>query len=54
MPIWLRNLTFNMINDHHQKINEAQQKNTLKNNTPKEIPKGPGIRRSDYTAKAPN
>lgn len=53
MPIWLRNLTFNLINDHYEKRAEAQKKSTLTNNSPKDVPKGPGIRRSDYTAKAP-
>ena len=42
-----------MINDHFEKIAEQNKKNTLKNNSPKDVPKGPGIRRSDYTAKAP-
>ena len=42
-----------MMNDHFEKKAEAQKKKTLTNNSPKDIPKGPGIRRSDYTAKAP-
>ena len=54
MPIWLRNLTFNLINDHYEKQAEASKKSQLKNNAPKDIAKGPAVRQANYTAKAPN
>jgi len=56
MPIWLRRTTFNLLKEHFDKENEANEKqsNMMKNNgKSKEIAR-PNITPSpNYTAKAP-
>ena len=52
MPIWLRNFTFQKMNEHYEKEAEEMKKAT-KGKGVKSMPKGPAIRRPSYTSKAP-
>lgn len=54
LPIWLRNFTFQKINEFYEKEAEAAKKASGKTKLGGNIPKGPAIRNADYTAKAPN
>lgn len=51
MPIWLRNFTFQKINEFYEK--EAEQINKAnKGNSSNSIPQGPAIKQPSYTVKA--
>ena len=51
MPIWLRNFTFQKINEYYEKEAEAMKKSSKTKSA--SVPKGPALRNADYTAKAP-
>jgi len=53
MPIWLRNYTFQKINEYYEKEAEEMKK-ANKGKGGGSIPKGPAIRQPSYTSKAPN
>jgi len=48
MPIWLRVFTFEEIKKHYDEVNKQNRKKTLDD----DIPKGPAIKKPDYTSKA--
>ena len=48
MPIWLRVFTFEEIKKHYDEANKQNRKKTLDD----DIPKGPAIKKPDYTSKA--
>ena len=50
MPIWLRKFTFNTIQEHLDKIDEARKKASGKQTL--DPPKGPGIKPNFTTKKA--
>jgi hypothetical protein len=51
MPIWLRNFTFQKMNEFYEK--EAEEiKKANKGKGSSSIPKGPAIRQPSYTTKA--
>jgi hypothetical protein len=51
MPVWLRNFTFQKINEYYEKEKEAME--NAKSKTPtKSAPKGPGVRKPSYSTKA--
>ena len=51
MPIWLRNFTFQKINEFYEKEAEATKK-ASRGTTPSSMPKGPAIRKPSYSTKA--
>jgi len=51
MPIWLRNFTFQKINEFYEKEAEANKK-ASKGTTPSSMPKGPNIKKPSYSTKA--
>ena len=54
MPLWLRRTTFNLLNEHFTKQNEAveKQQSTLTNKSKNEIAR-PNVATPTYTSKAP-
>jgi len=54
MPIWLRNFTFQKINEWYEKEKEAQEKASGKNKLGNAPPKGPNIKPANYSTKARN
>ena len=51
MPIWLRNFTFQKLNEFYEKEAEAAKKGSKSTNAGN-IPKGPKIRKPSYSTKA--
>ena len=51
MPIWLRNYTFQKMNEYYEKEQEAMNKATKKTST-SSVPKGPAVRKPSYSTKA--
>jgi len=51
MPIWLRNFTFQKINEWYEKQNEEAEKASKKGGSGK-MPKGPNIKKPSYSTKA--
>lgn len=51
MPIWLRNFTFQKINEWYEKQNEEAEKASKKGGGGK-LPKGPNIKKPSYSTKA--
>ena len=51
MPIWMRNFTFQKIEEYYDKENKAADKSQTF--TQDNVPKGPAIRKADYSSKAP-
>ena len=51
MPIWLRNFTFQKLNEFYEKEAEAAKKGSKSTNAGN-IPKGPNIRKPTYSTKA--
>lgn len=51
MPIWLRNFTFQKMNEYYEKEAEETKKAT-KGKGSQSMPKGPAIRKPSYTTKA--
>lgn len=51
MPIWMRNFTFQKIEEFYDK--EAKANDTSQTLTKDDIPKGPAIRQANYSTKAP-
>ena len=53
MPIWLRNFTFQKMNEYYE--NEAEEMNKAsKGKASSSVPKGPAIRQPSYSTKARN
>jgi len=52
MPIWLRNFTFQKMNEHYEKEKEEMEKARGKSKLGGNKPKGPAVRSPDYSAKA--
>ena len=52
MPIWLRNFTFQNIEEFYDKKAEAEKKASGKNTLDKQAPKGPAIKSPSYSTKA--
>ncbi len=51
MPVWLRNYTFQKLNEYYEKEKEAMDK--AKSKTPsKSAPRGPSVRKPSYSTKA--
>jgi hypothetical protein len=51
MPIWLRNYTFQKLNEYYEKEQEAMNK--AKSKAPSNsVPKGPSVRKPSYSTKA--
>lgn len=51
MPVWLRNFTFQKMNEYYEKEQEAMDK--AKSKTPsKSAPRGPSVRKPSYSTKA--
>lgn len=53
MPIWLRNFTFQKIEEFYEKKAEAEKKASGKSTLGGNVPKGPAIRKPSYSTKAP-
>lgn len=51
MPIWLRNFTFQKINEFYEKEAEASKK-ASRGTTPTSMPRGPNIKKPSYSTKA--
>jgi hypothetical protein len=51
MPIWLRNFTFQKMNEFYEKEQEAMNKSKSKAPA-KSAPKGPSVRKPSYSTKA--
>tara|TARA_R110002153_G_scaffold226414_2_gene379086 strand:- start:288 stop:449 length:162 start_codon:yes stop_codon:yes gene_type:complete len=52
MPIWLRNFTYQKLNEFYE--NEAEQyKKANKGQGGSDTPRGPAIQQPSYTSKAP-
>lgn len=51
MPIWLRNFTFQKMNEYYEKEQEAMNKANKKAPTASP-PKGPAVRKPSYSTKA--
>ena len=51
-PIWLRNYTFQKMNEHYEEESKAYKKASGKSTSPGSIPKGPAIRKPNYSTKA--
>mgnify|MGYP007055442558 CR=1 FL=1 len=52
MPIWLRNYTFQKMNEFYEK-EAAEYKKSNKGTGGSSTPRGPAIRQTSYTSKAP-
>lgn len=52
MPIFLRNFTFKLIEEHYEKEQEEREKSSGRQSLKNTPPKGPDIRKADYTTKA--
>ena len=53
MPIWLRNFTFQKVEEFYEKKAEAEKKASGKSTLGGNVPKGPAIRKPSYSTKAP-
>jgi hypothetical protein len=53
MPIWLRNFTFQKLNEFYEKEAEATKK-AGKGTSTNSAPKGPAIKSPSYSTKAPS
>lgn len=51
MPVWLRNYTFQKLNEYYEKEKEAMDKSRSKAPT-KAAPRGPSVRKPSYSTKA--
>jgi hypothetical protein len=51
MPVWLRNYTFQKLNEYYEKEKEAMDKSKSKAPT-KAAPRGPSVRKPSYSTKA--
>jgi len=51
MPIWLRNFTFQKMNEYYEKEQEAMNKSKSKAPS-KAAPRGPSVRKPSYSTKA--
>jgi len=51
MPIWLRNFTFQKMNEYYEKEQEAMNKSKSKAPS-KSTPRGPSVRKPSYSTKA--
>ena len=51
MPVWLRNFTFQKLNEYYEKEKEAMDKAKSKSPS-KSAPRGPSVRKPSYSAKA--
>lgn len=51
MPVWLRNFTFQKLNEYYEKEKEAMDKAKSKSPS-KSAPRGPSVRKPSYSTKA--
>ena len=54
MPLWLRKFTFQQISQFYEKEKAEMDKANGKSKLGNDIPKGPNIRKADYSTKARN
>jgi hypothetical protein len=52
MPIWLRNYTFQLINEHYEKQAEEAEKSSGKQQLTNDKKFGPDVKNPSYTTKA--